>query len=30
MTHFTTPYTEKEKGTVENRIGVIKIFPKDN
>jgi IS30 family transposase len=28
-THFTTPYTSQEKGTVENRIGVIRrFFPK--
>ena len=28
-TYFTTPYTSQEKGTVENRIGVIRrFFPK--
>ena len=28
-TYFTTPYTSEEKGTVENRIGVIRrFFPK--
>lgn len=28
-TYFTTPYTSQEKGTVENRIGVVRrFFPK--
>src|SRR5690606_16777492 len=28
-TYFTTPYASQEKGTVENRIGVIRrFFPK--
>ena len=28
--YFTRPYTSQDKGTVENRIGVIRqFFPKD-
>ena len=30
-TYFTRPYTSQDKGTVENRIGVIRrFFPKKN